>query len=232
MRTPRSSLLSWSVQDAINPIPVAAAEGRYFWDYEASASSTSPRSSSTSRSAIGTRSSIAAIKDEAERLRTIGPPSATEPRSSSASLLSEVTPGDLTMSFFTNGGAEANENAIKLARWYTGRHKIIARYHSYQAHGRRDDPDGDPRRWHAEPGISGVVRMLDPYTYRCPAGHPDPCPVCTGAPHLEEILQYEGAHTVAAVILEDGHRHERGDPAAGRLPPRDPRDPATGTGSC
>src|SRR4026209_83302 len=61
---------------------------------------------------------------------------------------------------------------------------------------------GDPRRWPNEPGMGGVVRMLDPYTYRCPAGHPDPCPVCTGAPHLEEILQYEGAHTVAAVILE------------------------------
>jgi taurine--2-oxoglutarate transaminase len=61
---------------------------------------------------------------------------------------------------------------------------------------------GDPRRLPAEPGIPGVVRMFDPYTYRCPAGHPDPCPVCTGAPHLEEILQYEGADTVAAVILE------------------------------
>ena len=107
------------------------------------------------------------------------------------------------MTFFTNGGAEANENAIKLARWYTGRHKIVARYRSY--HGATAGAmtlTGDPRRWPAEPGIPGVVRMLDPYTYRCPAGHPDPCPVCTGAPHLEEILQYEGAHTVAAVILE------------------------------
>jgi taurine--2-oxoglutarate transaminase len=107
------------------------------------------------------------------------------------------------MSFFTNGGAEANENAIKLARWYTGRHKILARYRSYHgATGGAITATGDPRRWHAEPGIPGVVRMLDPYTYRCPAGHPDPCPVCTGAPHLEEILQYEGPHTVAAVILE------------------------------
>jgi taurine--2-oxoglutarate transaminase len=107
------------------------------------------------------------------------------------------------MAFFTNGGAEANENAIKLARWYTGRHKIIARYRSY--HGATAGSitlTGDPRRWPAEPGIPGVVRMFDPYTYRCPAGHPDPCPVCTGAPHLEEILQYEGAQTVAAVILE------------------------------
>ena len=128
---------------------------------------------------------------------------ATESRSRLGKLLAEVTPGDLTMSFFTNGGAEANENAIKLARWYTGRHKIIARYRSYHgATGGAITLTGDPRRWPAEPGIPGVVRMFDPYTYRCPAGHPDPCPVCTGAPHLEEILQYEGAHTVAAVILE------------------------------
>src|SRR5947207_2203770 len=107
------------------------------------------------------------------------------------------------MSFFTNGGAEANENAIKLARWHTGRHKIVARYRSYHgATGGAITLTGDPRRWPAEPGIPGIVRMLDPYTYRCPAGHPDPCPVCSGAPHLEEILQYEGAHTVAAVLLE------------------------------
>jgi taurine--2-oxoglutarate transaminase len=107
------------------------------------------------------------------------------------------------MSFFTNGGAEANENAIKLARWYTGRHKIIARYRSY--HGATAGAitlTGDPRRWPAEPGIPGLVRMLDPYTYRCPAGHPDPCPVCTGGPHLEELLMYEGPDKVAAVILE------------------------------
>jgi taurine---2-oxoglutarate transaminase len=107
------------------------------------------------------------------------------------------------MSFFTNGGAEANENAIKLARWYTGRHKIVARYRSY--HGATAGAislTGDPRRWAAEPGLPGVVRMLDPYTYRCPAGHPDPCPVCSGGPHLEEILAYEGPQTVAAVILE------------------------------
>src|SRR2546421_621941 len=87
--------------------------------------------------------------------------------------------------------------------WDAGRNKIVARYRSY--HGATAGAitlTGDPRRWPAEPGIPGVVRMLDPYTYRCPAGHPDPCPVCTGGPHLEEILQYEGPQNVAAVILE------------------------------
>jgi taurine--2-oxoglutarate transaminase len=196
-------LHSWSVQDAVDPIPVAGGEGRYFWDYDGKRYL--DFASQLVNVSIGHQHPkiVAAIQEQAERLCTIGPPMATEARSTLARLLAEVTPGDLQMSFFTNGGAEANENAVKLARWYTGRHKIIARYRSY--HGATAGAitlTGDPRRWAAEPGIPGVVRMLDPYTYRCPAGHPDPCPVCTGAPHLEEILQYEGAHTVAAVILE------------------------------
>src|SRR6059036_561257 len=196
-------LHSWSVRSAIDPIPVAGAEGRYFWDYDGKRYL--DFASQLVNVSIGHQHPkvVAAIKEQADRLCTIGPMMANEKRSELARLLSEVTPGDLTMSFFTNGGAEANENAIKLARWYTGRHKIIARYRSY--HGATAGGitlTGDPRRWAAEPGIPGAVRMFDPYTYRCPAGHPDPCPVCTGAPHLEEILQYEGAHTVAAVILE------------------------------
>jgi taurine---2-oxoglutarate transaminase len=199
----RYVLYSWSVQDAVNPIPVAGGEGRYFWDYDGKryldfASQLVNLSLGHQHPRI-----VAAIKEQAEQLATIGPPMASESRSTLGRLLAEVTPGDLSMSFFTNGGAEANENAIKLARWYTGRHKIIARYRSYHgATGGAITLTGDPRRWHAEPGIPGVVRMLDPYTYRCPAGHPDPCPVCTGAPHLEELLQYEGPQTVAAVILE------------------------------
>jgi taurine---2-oxoglutarate transaminase len=196
-------LYSWSVQDAISPIAVAGAEGRYFWDYDGNRYL--DFASQLVNVSIGHQHPrvIEAIKEQADRLCTIGPPMASESRAALGRLLAEVTPGDLTMSFFTNGGAEANENAIKLARWYTGRHKVIARYRSY--HGATAGAitlTGDPRRWPAEPGTPGVVRMLDPYTYRCPAGHPEPCPVCSGGPHLEEILQYEGPHTVAAVILE------------------------------
>jgi taurine---2-oxoglutarate transaminase len=199
----RYVLHSWSVQDQISPLPVAGAEGRYFWDYDGNRYL--DFASQLVNVSIGHQHPkvVAAIKEQAERLCTIGPGMAEENRAELARLLAEVTPGDLTMSFFTNGGAEANENAIKLARWHTGRHKVIARYRSY--HGATAGAitlTGDPRRWPAEPGIPGVVRMLDPYTYRCPAGHPDPCPVCTGAPHLEEILQYEGPQTVAAVIME------------------------------
>src|SRR3954449_2415958 len=217
-------LYSWSVQDAINPIAVERAEGRYFYDYDGksyldfasqlvnvSIGHSHPKvvqaikDQAEKLAPIGPpiRRGVQGIKDRPEKLPTIGPPMATESRSRLGKLLAEVTPGDLTMSFFTNGGAEANENAIRLARWYTGRHKIVARYRSY--HGATAGAltlTGDPRRWPAEPGIPGTVRMFDPYTYRCPAGHPDPCPVCTGAPHLEEILQYENPESVAAVILE------------------------------
>src|SRR5215468_4396071 len=199
----RYVLHSWSVQNAIEPIPVAGAEGRYFWDYDGKRYLDFASQLVNVSIGHGHPKVVAAIKEQAETLATIGPPMATESRSRLGKLLAEVTPGDLSMSFFTNGGAEANENALKLARWYTGRHKVIVRYRSY--HGATAGAitlTGDPRRWPAEPGIPGIVRMFDPYTYRCPAGHPDPCPVCTGAPHLEEILQYEGAHTVAAVLLE------------------------------
>ena len=233
-------LYSWSMQDAINPIAVAGAEGRYFWDYEGKRYL--DFASQLVNVNIGHQHPkiIAAIKEQADRLCTIGPPMASESRSRLGRLLEEVTPGDLCMSFFTNSGAEANENAIKLARLATGRHKIIARYRSY--HGATHGSimlTGDPRRWPNEPGMGGVVRMLDPYTYRCPAGHPDPCPVCTGAPHLEEILEYEGAHTVAAVILETvtgtngvippPPGYLQADPR-GLRPARDPADPRRGHG--
>src|ERR687887_1924896 len=199
----RHILHSWSVQDAIQPIPVAGGEGCWFWDHDGNRYL--DFASQLVNLNIGHQHPkvVSAIKEQADKLTTIGPPMAHEARSELARLIAEVTPGDLTMSFFTNGGAEGNENAIKLARWYTGRHKIVARYRSY--HGATMGAitaTGDPRRWFAEPGLPGVVRMFDPYTYRCPAGHPDPCPVCSGAPHLEEILQYEGAQTVAAVLLE------------------------------
>jgi taurine--2-oxoglutarate transaminase len=199
----RYVLHSWSVRSAIDPIPIAGAEGRYFWDFDGKRYL--DFASQLVNVSLGHQHPkvVAAIKEQAEQLCTIGPMMANEKRSELARLLAEVTPGDLTMSFFTNGGAEANENAIKLARWYTGRPKIVARYRSYHgATAGAISATGDPRRWPAEPGVPGVVRIFDPYTYRCPAGHPDPCPVCTGAPHLEEVLQYEGPQNVAAVIME------------------------------
>src|SRR6187431_3741327 len=124
-------LHSWSVRSAIDPIPIAGAEGRYFWDFDGKRYL--DFASQLVNVSIGHQHPkvIAAIKEQADKLCTIGPPMASESRSRLGRLLAEVTPGDLTMSFFTNGGAEANENAIKLARLSTGRNKIIARYRSY-----------------------------------------------------------------------------------------------------
>ena len=194
---------SWSVQSALNPIPVAGAEGRYFWDY--SGKRYLDFAAQLVNLALGHQHPklVAAIKEQAGELCTIAPSLANDKRSELARLVAEVMPGDLNHTFFTNGGAEANENAIKLARWVTGREKIVVRYRSYHgATAAAVSATGDPRRWFAEPGVPGFVRMFDPYTYRCPAGHPDPCPVCSGGPHLEEILMYEGPQNVAAVMLE------------------------------
>src|SRR3954453_6869928 len=154
----RYVLHSWSVQNALNPIAVAGAEGRYFWDYDGKryldfasqlvnvsighqhprlvaprGTPPPPLAPQPVNLSIGPQHPrlVAAIKEQADKLCTIGPPMATEPRSTLARLITEVTPGDISMAFFTNGGAEANENAIKLAHWYTGRHKIVARYRSY-----------------------------------------------------------------------------------------------------
>ena len=170
-------LHSWSVQDAVNPIPVAGGEGRYFWDYDGKRYL--DFASQLVNLSLGHQHPklVAAIKEQADKLCTIGPPMATEPRSTLARLLAEVTPGDLAMSFFTNGGAEANENAIKLARWYTGRHKVIARYRSY--HGATAGAitlTGDPRRWPAEPGIPGRRAHVRPVHVSLPGGPSGPVP--------------------------------------------------------
>lgn len=194
---------SWSKQGGLNARPIAGAEGSWFWDYDGNRFLDFQSQLVNSNLGHQHPKLVEAIKEQAEKLCYIGPNFAEESRAKLAKRLAEITPGDLRMSFFTTGGAAANENAIRLARHVTGRSKIVARYRSY--HGATAGAislTGDPRRWHAEPGMTGVVRMLDPYTYRCPAGHPSPCPVCEGGPHLEEILQYEDPSSVAAVILE------------------------------
>src|SRR2546430_16527232 len=114
----RPVVYAWSVPDAISPIAVAGAEGRYSWDYDGKRYLDFASQLVNVSIGHGHPKLVAAIKEQAETLATIGPPMATESRSRLGKLLAEVTPGDLSMSFFTNGGAEANENPIKLARWY------------------------------------------------------------------------------------------------------------------
>lgn len=194
---------SWSTQGALNSLPVARGEGSWFWDYDGRKYLDFQSQLVNMNLGHQHPKLVEAIQAAAADMCYIGPGFAERSRAELAQMMAELTPGDLKMTFFTTGGAAANENAVRLARHVTGRQKIVARYRSY--HGATAGAmslTGDPRRWAAEPGPGGVVRMLDPYTYRCPAGHPDPCPVCAGGPHLEEILQYENPENVAAVILE------------------------------
>jgi taurine--2-oxoglutarate transaminase len=142
---------------------------------------------------------VRAIQEQVATLAFANPFMATEPRARLGAKLAEITPGDIDVFFFTNAGAEANENAVKLARQFTGRHKILARYRSY--HGGSAGAitlTGDPRRWAAEPGMSGVVHVLDPY-HGIQRGWDD---TATALANLEETIQLEGPQTIAAFILE------------------------------
>ncbi|HET7088837.1 MAG TPA: aminotransferase class III-fold pyridoxal phosphate-dependent enzyme, partial [Anaerolineae bacterium] len=154
----------------------------------------------------GDRRVIEAIKQQAEELAYAGPGMATRVRAEFGPLLAKHTPGDLNKFFFTLGGAEANENAIKFARFYTGRHKIITRYRSY--HGATHGAitlTGDPRRWPNEPGMGGVVRVFDPHKYRSPLhreGDSDEFFAQKCLDQIEEVMMYEGPHHIAAVFIE------------------------------
>ena len=197
-------LQSWSVQGK-RPLVIAGGEGSWFWDTDGKRyldfqSQLVNLSLGHQHPAI-----VDAIKAQADKLCYIGPSMGSDVRSELAELMNDITPGNLTSTFFTTGGAAANETAVRLARHYTGRHKVIARYRSYHgATGGALSLTGDPRHHLTRADMPGIVRMLDPYAYRPPTGHADPadCPVCQGAPHLEEILMYENPNSVAAVILE------------------------------
>jgi taurine--2-oxoglutarate transaminase len=128
---------------------------------------------------------------------------ATAVRARLSKRLAELLPGDLNTSFFTLGGAEANENAIKAARLYTGRHKIIARYRSYHGatHGVMS-LTGDPRRWPNEPGMAGIVRVMDPRPHDYSFGDDDEEIVRENLCYLDEIIRFEGPHTIAAMFIE------------------------------
>ncbi len=195
---------SWSAQTAVNPIPMVRAEGIYFWDTNDKRYIDMNSQLMCSNIGHGDQRVIDAIKDQAQELAYAGPGMATRIRAEIGPLLAKHTPGDLNTFFFTLGGAEANENAIKLARQFTGRHKIITRYRSY--HGASAGAitlTGDPRRWANEPGIPGVIRAFDPYEYRCSFGREN-CSSCEMLclSHIEEMIMYEGAHTIAAVFVE------------------------------
>jgi taurine--2-oxoglutarate transaminase len=195
----KHTLYEWSAQSKVDPIPVASAKGIYFYTPEGKRFIDFNSQLMSVNIGHGDERVINAIKEQAETLAYANPFMATEVRARLGAKLAEITPGDIDTFFFTNGGAEANENAIKLARFFTGRHKIIARYRSY--HGATAGAislTGDPRRWAVEPGIPGVVHVLDPY-HGIERGWES---AESSLAMIEETIQLEGPQTIAAFMLE------------------------------
>jgi taurine---2-oxoglutarate transaminase len=197
------TFFSWSIQNSINPIPMTRSEGVYFWD--ADGKRYIDFSSQLMNINIGHQHPkvIKAIQEQANQLCFAHPGVATEPRGQLGKKISEVTPGNLNKTFFCLGGAEANENAIKIVRAKTGRNKILARYRSY--HGATHGAialTGDNRRLPVEPALPGVVHFLDPYCYRCPFGRIKETCNLECIKHVEEIIQYEGPDYIAAIFME------------------------------
>ncbi|MGD9700806.1 MAG: aspartate aminotransferase family protein [Acidimicrobiia bacterium] len=195
---------SWSAQGALAPVVVAGAEGSWFWDDDGRRYL--DFSSQLMNVNIGHQHPklVAAIQEAAGRLCTIAPFHANASRSEAARLITELAPGDLDMVFFTNGGAEATENAIRLARLHTGRHKVLTMYRSYHgATGGAIQMTGDPRRWPSEPGLPGIVKFWGPYLYRSEFHATTEAEECERAlQHLEHVVTMEGPANVAAVVLE------------------------------
>jgi len=193
------TLYDWMAQSAADPIPVDTAKGVYFYTPDGKRYIDFNSQLMSVNAGHGDRRIIEAIKRQAEKLAFANPFMAHEPRALLGKKLAELLPGDIDKVFFTLGGAEANENAVKLARAVTGRYKIVSRYRSYHgATGAAMAMTGDPRRWPNDLGTSGVVHVLDPY--HGPQREVDSAEEALR--YLEETIQLEGPNTIAAFFLE------------------------------
>jgi taurine--2-oxoglutarate transaminase len=195
----RHTLFEWSAQSKVDPLPMARAKGVYFWTADGRKFLDFNSQLMCVNAGHGDERIVRAIQEQAATMAYANPFMATEVRGRLGAKLASITPGDIDVFFFTNGGAEANENAIKIARAYTGRHKILARYRSYHGgtHGAMA-LTGDPRRWSSEPGLAGVVHVLDPY-HGLARGWDS---AAESLAMLEEIVELEGPQTIAAFFLE------------------------------
>ncbi len=194
----KHTIYEWSAQGAIDPIPVARAKGVYFWTPEGKRFLDFNSQLMCVNIGHGDPRVVKAIQDQAAVLPYANPFMATEPRARLGAKLAEISPGDIDVFFFTNGGAEANENAFKIARAVTGRQKIMARYRSYHgATAAAINATGDPRRWSQSP-LPGFIHVLDPY-HGIARGWDT---ADEALRYLEEVIQLEGPNTIAAFILE------------------------------
>ena len=195
----KHTIFEWAAQATVDPVPVAYAKGVYFWTPEGKRFLDFNSQLMCVNIGHGDDRVIDAMYEQARKLAYISPHMATEPRARLGEKLAAIAPGDINTFFFTTGGAEANENAIRIARLYTGRHKILARYRSY--HGATAGAitlSGDPRRWDAGPGMAGVVHVASPY-HGVGRGWDS---VDHALATLDEVIQLEGPGSIAAFILE------------------------------
>ena len=194
---------SWSAQGALRPLPVARAEGSYFWDYDGHRYL--DFSSQLVNANLGHQHPrvTAAIAQQAARLATIAPQHAIDVRGEAAARIAALAPDGLEKVFFTNGGADANENAIRMARLHTGRSKVLSFYRSYHGNtGAAITSTGDPRRWPNE-FATGHVHFFGPYLYRSSFWATTEQQECQRAlEHLAEVITFEGPSTIAAILIE------------------------------
>jgi taurine--2-oxoglutarate transaminase len=189
----------WSAQGAVDPIAIDRAEGVWLYTPDGGRILDFNAGLMSVNIGHGDRRVIDAVAAQMAKLQFVQPAMVTEARAKLGRKLAEILPGDLDKVFLTLGGAEAVENAIKLARHATGKFKILARYRTY--HGASMGAmtlTGDPRRWANEPGIPGVVRYPDTHRW----GEPEPRPAAEALQGLEDVIRYEGPQTIAAIILE------------------------------
>lgn len=202
--TKKYVLQSWSRQGALNPIPVEKAEGIYFYDYEGKRYTDMASQLVNLNLGYGNEEIGQAIKEQIDKYCYIGPSYANEARAELAKMIIDLLPETFGKIFFTNAGADANENAIKIARMFTGRKKVFSRYRSY--HGSSfgaGNLTGEPRRYPLEPGIPGFVKFFDPYIYREPITFQSEEEAANYyLAKLREQIVYEGVDNVAAVVLE------------------------------
>lgn len=198
------NLQSWSRQKDVNPIPVKRASGIYFWDYDGNRYTDMSSQLVNLNLGFGNKEIEEAIKAQMDDFCFVSPSYGAESRAKLAQKIIALMPDNMGKVFFTNAGADANENAVKIARMYTGKFKIFSRYRSY--HGSSfgaGNLTGEPRRYALEPGIPGFVKFFDPYVYReaVPFGSEEDATKYY-LEKLEEQIQYEGPQTIAAIVLE------------------------------
>lgn len=197
-------LQSWSIQKTLNPVPIEKAEGIYMYDYNGKRYADMSAQLVNLNVGFGNQAIANAIKEQVDRYCYLAPSYAVEPRAELAKMLIDLLPDNFGKVFFTNAGADANENAIKIARMYTGKNKVFSRYRSY--HGSSfgaGNLTGEPRRFPLEPGIPGFVKFFDPYIYREAIDFPsEEAATKFYLAKLEEQIKYEGADSIAAIVME------------------------------